>query len=293
MTLHSELIKLAHEVPSLRKHLVPLLKQAADTSPTEEGAKNLFERYKKLHPATKKNPRDFYEPQSGTGKKSPESTPSDSGGAKGKQDKRLSKYLDGKEKEVFESLPKELRTDPQKLKEIFFWGQDLTKKAPTNHNFADGEEMQLKNIGGFPAALAKHKKMQEESSAKLGKLIGKELATKVQEDRSFHQGIWDLKRKVETGISRPLSNWNITRLAEFKINDDDIDEAEAFLEKRKGKPATTKALYKEFMAQATPETKKKFTTDYPDETFPKLLGFMGLKLGKHWKEDEGIVSFKG
>lgn len=43
--LRTALIKLAHEVPELRAHLVPLLRQAAK-SPTEEGAKKLFEEYR-------------------------------------------------------------------------------------------------------------------------------------------------------------------------------------------------------------------------------------------------------
>jgi len=54
--LHRALIRLAHRKPELRRHLVPILRNAATTP---EGAKAEFGRYKQKHPETKKTPADF------------------------------------------------------------------------------------------------------------------------------------------------------------------------------------------------------------------------------------------
>lgn len=72
-SLRAATIKLAMNQPSLRQHLVPILRKTAEmqTSPTPDGAKGLFQRYKEKHPGTKKNPRDFYAPSSN---KSPKKT---------------------------------------------------------------------------------------------------------------------------------------------------------------------------------------------------------------------------
>lgn len=60
--LRQKLIKLAHEVPEIRQYIVPLLRTAGSVSPTQEGAKAIFDRYKAEHPGTRKSPRDFYKP---------------------------------------------------------------------------------------------------------------------------------------------------------------------------------------------------------------------------------------
>lgn len=60
--LRQRLIKLAHEVPETRQYIVPLLRTAGSVSPTQEGAKAIFDRYKAEHPGTRKSPRDFYQP---------------------------------------------------------------------------------------------------------------------------------------------------------------------------------------------------------------------------------------
>lgn len=63
--LRAAAIRLAYANPDgIREHLLPLL-TAADKAKTEEGAKKLYEQYKKDHPDTKKQPRDFFEKPEG------------------------------------------------------------------------------------------------------------------------------------------------------------------------------------------------------------------------------------
>jgi len=62
-SLRASLIRLAQKKPELRAHLVPLLREAADKAKNPEGAKLLFEKYKKEHPGTRKTPKDFYDPK--------------------------------------------------------------------------------------------------------------------------------------------------------------------------------------------------------------------------------------
>jgi hypothetical protein len=56
------LTRIAAELAMIQRDLSRL---AADTSPTKDGAKALFEAYKKEHPGTEKTPKDFYEPAKG------------------------------------------------------------------------------------------------------------------------------------------------------------------------------------------------------------------------------------
>lgn len=73
-SLRNKVIKLAHDNPKLRKHLLPILaKTGAEKAKTEEGAKKLFEKYMDgLTPegrkTTKKTPKDFYEKPESKGK---------------------------------------------------------------------------------------------------------------------------------------------------------------------------------------------------------------------------------
>lgn len=67
-TLTKKAIHLAYRKPNLRGHLLPLIKKAADLASTPEGAKKMFQAYKEKHPATKKQPRDFLDPNAGKGK---------------------------------------------------------------------------------------------------------------------------------------------------------------------------------------------------------------------------------
>lgn len=62
LTIRQSLIKLAHQVPETRKYLLPLLTKTAiwNKSPTEEGARKLYEKYRKEHPKTKKVVQDFF-----------------------------------------------------------------------------------------------------------------------------------------------------------------------------------------------------------------------------------------
>ena len=60
--------KIAAELAEIRRELRRL---AAETSPTKDGAKSLFEAYKKEHPGSKKTVKDFYQPEKGDKKKAP------------------------------------------------------------------------------------------------------------------------------------------------------------------------------------------------------------------------------
>ena len=55
------------------------MKISRDTSPSQEGAKNLFEKYREKHPNTKLKPQDFYDPDKGEKKKKEEAPKSDTG----------------------------------------------------------------------------------------------------------------------------------------------------------------------------------------------------------------------
>lgn len=76
-SLRQAVIKLAHANPELRKHLIPILRAAADKAKTEEGAKKLYEKYKEKHPNTTKKPQDFYEAPKDDEKPKDEKKPED------------------------------------------------------------------------------------------------------------------------------------------------------------------------------------------------------------------------
>ena len=66
--LRSRVIKLAHAVPELRRHLVPLLRKDAGF---KDRLKKLWEAYKKEHPDSKKPPESLVEKAKGE-EKAPE-----------------------------------------------------------------------------------------------------------------------------------------------------------------------------------------------------------------------------
>lgn len=73
--LREKIIKLAYQTPTIREHLLHLLSVTAKmTSPTPEGARDLFNQYKEEHPATKKQPQEFYEPSKEKAPKSESTT---------------------------------------------------------------------------------------------------------------------------------------------------------------------------------------------------------------------------
>lgn len=81
---------------------------AADTSPTQEGAKRMFERYKDEHPQTRKSPADFYEkPEGSEGGKKEE--------AKGGKPKERKPLFNADDMKGLSDSVKQKETDPDKL----------------------------------------------------------------------------------------------------------------------------------------------------------------------------------
>ena len=88
MTLRGKLIRLAHENPELREHLLPIIKEAMDF-PSEDA----WKAYKEKHPGAERADHNIKKQDSGGGKKEeePKEKPSDKGdkkedGGKGKKD---------------------------------------------------------------------------------------------------------------------------------------------------------------------------------------------------------------
>lgn len=84
------------------ERLAQLREGRSNTSPTPEGAKSLFQKYKERHPGTKKSPQDFFDPS----KPSKPSKAAPKGGLVSSKEKKLPKVVSQKvktQKEVFEA----------------------------------------------------------------------------------------------------------------------------------------------------------------------------------------------
>jgi len=119
--LRKAVLKVAKANPELGRHLLAMLRSARKTSPTQEGAKKLYDKYKEQHPKTRLTERDFFTaPAKDEVPKGPKKGPA-KGKPKGegkKDDEARAKLL--AERERKRELPNDLekyglRADPKDL----------------------------------------------------------------------------------------------------------------------------------------------------------------------------------
>jgi hypothetical protein len=126
--------KIAAELSEIKQELRRL---AADTSPTKDGAKSLFEAYKKEHPGSKKTVKDFYDPKKSDKKKAPS--------------KKVVAEVTSKLDEIYEKMtPGKDAIDhivsPKVMKKLFSEiEKDIQKVGPPNPGDLDGVDMKKKS----------------------------------------------------------------------------------------------------------------------------------------------------
>ncbi len=293
-TLYNSLLRTAHEVPSTRAVLVPLLRAAKEMAKTPDGAKKLFHRHKDKYPGTKKRPSDFYEaPAEGESRRKKddkEKSKQDRGDeSKKKQDKKKDRETEQSPRREHEELdqwrtrtkqegrreeargrgreraqkflkditPEKLKAEAERLMRLM--GEDDISEAMQ-------EAKKTKDLDTAGAAYA-HSVLQKYKKEKGSKKDVAVKKTKVKELAKKHnlsdKGLSELKAFAKKQKSKPMSNkdpWWDKEIGTGKRNQD-----------KKKSPAEQK---REFMQHTDPETRKRILKMTPAEFQAMLAAIM-------------------
>jgi hypothetical protein len=196
--------KIAAELNEIRKELRRL---AADTSPTKDGAKSLFEAYKKEHPGSKKTVKDFYQPEESGKKKAPKAQKElyDSISPNNPAREDIESAIEGVEgmlKDIVEDIGRLTPTTPGKSTE--FEGAYIDAES------TDGELRGKKTKDSFVAATSVVNSTFEDS------VVGFNNTSKMEAEKSTFKGC---KVSISDAYKATFTDSEVVVLSEAKFQD--------------------------------------------------------------------------